>query len=167
MGGGTGPLACSVCSLAPSYPGKLAHSCSPISALHSTQVARPYLALFLHSTHSTTQHLVCGRHSGNPNLLLDTYDYSFTLHLSECCSSITIGSVVCRLNGQILELDYLRLNHVPPLRVCVTLDKLSRLPELRGSILEVKERVPSSFWGHDESPIQAFFNMLAKPSSII
>ena len=47
-------------------------------------------------------------------------------------------------NVQILELDHLDSKRVPPLRVCMTLGKLSRLCKLRGSMLEGRETVSAS-----------------------
>lgn len=52
-GGPPGPLACIVCSLALSCPERLVLGCSPMTALHSTQVAPPDSASFLHGPHST------------------------------------------------------------------------------------------------------------------
>ena len=62
-GGPPGPLACQVCPLAPPYPENLTLDCSPISALHSTEVASPHPASLLHGAPSPKQPLAGGRRS--------------------------------------------------------------------------------------------------------
>lgn len=124
------PLSSAVCSPAPSYPGKLALGSSPISAL------------FPHRTHSTKQHLEWGRHSGNIQSLLDIYVVFYPSFIQMLPIHHSRQWDVTMKHADSWG-DHLDSNRVPPLRLCMTLSKLSRLPKLRGSILEMRETVPA------------------------
>lgn len=96
FGSPRGPLACSgVCTIAPSSPENLTLGCSLASAL------------FLHSTHSTTQKI-------------SRQYWIFTFPLSRCYLSIKTANVGWHLNMQTLVLGYLDSNWV----VFMTLDRL-------------------------------------------
>ena len=135
------PLACSgVCAVAPSSPENLTLGCSPTSAL------------FLHSTHSTTQKI-------------PRQYWIFTLPLSRCYLSIKIANVRWHLNMQTLVLGYLNSNWVIPLRVFITLDRLFTSLSLGGA--SYRWRKQYQLLGFDEDQSQSFFNMFAESSSNI
>lgn len=127
----TGPLPPSSAALspAPSCPEKLALGSSPMSAL------------FPHRTRST-KHLEWGRHSGNIKSLLDIYVvfYPSFIQMLPTHHSRQRDVTIKHADSGV---DHLDSNWVPPLRLCMTLDKLSRLPKLRGRILEMRETVPA------------------------
>lgn len=107
--------------------------------------------------HQTTSQV--GRHSGNIKMIFMS---SFILHLFKYCLPITVGSVMWQLNtGE----DHLDSSWVPPLRLCMTLNKLSRPPNLRAASYRGGRQYPllGLWWGTNQS----FFTMLAKPSCII
>lgn len=143
------PLSSAICSPAPSYPEKFALGSSPVSAL------------FPHRTHSTKQHLKWADIQEISSHCL-IFMSSFILHLFKYCLPITVGSVMWQLNtGE----DHLDSSWVPPLRLCMTLNKLSRLSNLRAASYRGGRQYPllGLWWGTNQS----FFTMLAKPSCII
>lgn len=103
-------------------------------------LARPPYLPYPPQDHSTKQHLEWGRQSGNIQSLIDIYVIFYPSFIQMLLIHQSRQHDVTIKHADSLG-DHLDSNRVPPHRVCMTLGKLSRLPKLRGGILEMRETV--------------------------